>query len=349
MTEEPSSNSTETKLETAINKDVNDKKMVDKPETDPSKTEPSPIWFKTTHAYKISHDQLVALEKEGPVTIQLPDEGLITLSNYSFFLPDGKEILGLAVTGYLEVIVPPKRYDALIKKAQAGVTIRKNDPENLIALTLEDQIPKCIDRVQRVFQLARWRFNLSEDDNQIIHRNYSWSPDQKNWYPISYLEPPVATVAFIDEVNMSAKEISEEMTQLLKTESVEPVYHALIRDARAQRFVSPKSSFIIAVAALEVAIKQFIEYKSPEAGWIIANVNSPDIHKILSGLVPALEPAFTLDDDTLKEVRNIIGNRNTLVHKGIIDFNFQRMVDSITLISKIIRRVDFHCGRKWSV
>ncbi|MET6997845.1 hypothetical protein [Chitinophaga defluvii] len=306
------------------------------------------IWVRTKYVYRTSGNDLKALNTEGPVTFPVSEIASCTISNIVETLPDGWERYGLLVDGILEVLVTKKRMDAFMAKLAKGEVVRMADPDTLIAATLSESLPNCIAMVDRVFGLARWRFNLSGDENKILSKKYEWSEDGNTWHSLNFLDAPVGTVRMMIAVELTADQIREEMVKLLQEGASEPIYHAMIREAEGQQFSSPKSAFITAVSAVEVAVKHYISRKVPDADWLIETMPSPDIHKILKEYVPRLDNRFLLTAMQLEEIRKIIGNRNTLVHTGKISFDFQRTVNSIVFLSDVIHLIDFYSGRNWT-
>jgi hypothetical protein len=69
--------------------------------------------------------------------------------------------------------------------------------------------------------------------------------------------------------------IALHLRQLLDANQLEPVPHALLREAWSQRHSNPNSSLLIGMAALEVGVKDYIAACMPAAAWLAENVPSP--------------------------------------------------------------------------
>jgi hypothetical protein len=70
----------------------------------------------------------------------------------------------------------------------------------------------------------------------------------------------------------------------------EPFPYELMREAWAQRSANPRSALITAITALEIAVKQFIARRVPPADWLVENVPTPDVIKLIREYLPALDP-----------------------------------------------------------
>jgi hypothetical protein len=105
----------------------------------------------------------------------------------------------------------------------------------------------------------------------------------------------------------------------------EPFAYELLREAWALRDSNPRSSLLIAIAALEVGVKQYIADRVRPAKWLVNNLPAPDVIKILSKYLPTLEPppdamegAATFERPSGKLMtllRNRRDQRNNITHK----------------------------------
>jgi hypothetical protein len=114
--------------------------------------------------------------------------------------------------------------------------------------------------------------------------------------------------------------------QLLVAEDLsEPFAYELLREAWALRDSSPRSSVLIAIAALEVGVKQYIADRVKPAKWLVNNLPAPDVIRILQKYLPSLEPppdaiegAATFEPLSSK-LRNLLADRrdqrNDITHK----------------------------------
>jgi len=63
-----------------------------------------------------------------------------------------------------------------------------------------------------------------------------------------------------------------------------PLYYELLSDGVRTIETSPRSSLVILVAAIETAIKHYVAAAVPDASWLIENIQSPPLVKLLSSV-----------------------------------------------------------------
>jgi hypothetical protein len=83
-------------------------------------------------------------------------------------------------------------------------------------------------------------------------------------------------------------EDQREFGALWAEEVEEPLGHELLREAKAALAASPRSALLLAATALETGVKTHLTKLVPDAGWLLAEMPSPPIHKMLRRYVPEL-------------------------------------------------------------
>ena len=92
----------------------------------------------------------------------------------------------------------------------------------------------------------------------------------------------------------------------------EPLAHKLIRESKELIFSNTRSAYVIGVTALEVSVKQFVSFKSPSTKWLLKEMQSPNIYKIMSEYFPEIEPKFILQKLNYDKITTINAIRNGL-------------------------------------
>jgi|GEM_PF-5515634 len=258
-----------------------------------------------------------------------------------------KEYDKLLITIVKEASLSKKRFKEFSDRLNEGKLISLFEGEGRIKSTLNDHFPGLEMEVDRIYKLIRWRYRI-DGKTLVCSNEYSWSEDGHTWNSINSCAPPsMVDVEMIPDVIQSKDEITQTISDLLDNNIYEPLYHTLIREATSILNTNPESAFVIAVAALEVGVKHFIAVKVPASAWLITNMPSPDIHKLLKEYLPRLDHGFRLTDEQLKDVKNIMTNRNTMVHAGIIDYDDDSILKCINLIKLILVKIDAHLGFTW--
>jgi hypothetical protein len=135
----------------------------------------------------------------------------------------------------------------------------------------------------------------------------------------------------------------------------EGIAHELLREAKVLQENSPRSAFLIAAAALEIGVKTYVGHVSPDTRWLMSELPSPPIHKILRSYIPELQKSHgrPLDYwDKLKPVfRRVEGyatTRNKLVHTGTIKITPEDLNSCLQDVSDLLYLFDVMRGYEWA-
>jgi hypothetical protein len=156
----------------------------------------------------------------------------------------------------------------------------------------------------------------------------------------------------------------QDLQQLVADGESEPFGYELLREAWAIRDSNPRSSLLIAITALEVAVKQYIANRVEPARWLVNNLQSPDVIKILRDYLPTLEPpagaaerASKLErfpDHLLKELWKRRDQRNDIAHKPEVHQRRdqvatpERAQSAVLAVRQALVRLDIADGRDWA-
>lgn len=136
--------------------------------------------------------------------------------------------------------------------------------------------------------LLRWRAaELGPMRPLASEGGVTWSLGDGQWHP--FPGPTYATIRPYTGLQLCA-DAAQDLQLLVSEEGSEPFAYELLREAWALRENSPRSALLIAIAALEVAVKQFIADRVAPAKWLVNNLPAPDVIKVLSKYLPSLEP-----------------------------------------------------------
>jgi hypothetical protein len=173
--------------------------------------------------------------------------------------------------------------------------------------------------ILRTLRLLRWRTKSPGRPYPIrAVVGFSWSWDGVEWKPVTdYMSlrikqvenPPILTDAAIE---FARTEILGELD--------EPLGHELLREAWTNQDANLRSAIVIAVAAAEVGFKQFAAKTLPDTAWILENLQSPPLSKMLD-LFPWDKMKLqingrpvTVPDSIKDELKKAVTLRNEIVH-----------------------------------
>ncbi len=146
-----------------------------------------------------------------------------------------------------------------------------------------------------------------------------WSLDADEWRGL-----PADTRLSVGEVARLevSSQAADGLRALYESDREEPLAHVLFREAWEQRFASPRSSMLVGMTALEVAIKEYISLCTPGARWLAETAQLPPVNRLLREFLPSLPPpdggsGFAMPpDEHLRTLGNAVTVRNQLAHVG---------------------------------
>jgi len=246
---------------------------------------------------------------------------------------------------HIVVSDPAKRLEATLTKKPAGSTSSPTEPgDGLIVGICERQVTDRLYEqaasngqlsikqeavasvhadlqsfILRTLRLLRWRTKSPGRPYPIrAVLRFMWSLDAIEWkYVADYMSlrikqlenPPVLTDAATEFVR---NEIVGELD--------EPLGHELLREAWTNQETNLRSAIVLAVAAAEVGFKQFASKVFPDCAWILENLQSPPLSKMLD-LFPwdkmklaINEQPVTVPDSIKDELKKAVTLRNEIVH-----------------------------------
>lgn len=202
--------------------------------------------------------------------------------------------------------------------------------------------------------VLRWRYAQEGPPSPISGRGLFCSNDAgASWYPIPgrysiiSVTPP-HSVFMVQGIDVN------EITGLITTNVQEPVYHELLREAKELQHSSPRSAVLIAVSAVEVAVKSVVVNRVPESAWLVESMQSPPIVDILIQYIPVLFPYEQMFYDAtkkhglIKTVYDAVHIRNQMVHKGIHPPSKEKVAEILDATQQLLWICDYYSGHSWA-
>lgn len=215
---------------------------------------------------------------------------------------------------------------------------------------IEGLMLKCL---KDTVKLIRWRNNKKGPHNPFIFKGAHWSFDGRLWYPM-----PSSILTFIEtssSFTLSDKCI-EETIELTRSNIFEPLSHELYREAWSQRHENPRSALIIGLAAAEVGFKHCLSTLVPHTQWIIENVPSPPLIKMIQEYLPKLPTKYNFNgkalsppDEVIDDLKKGVQIRNKLVHTGNATVRYEFLEKLLLSIKDILWMLDYYCGFEWAL
>jgi hypothetical protein len=219
-----------------------------------------------------------------------------------------------------------------------------------------EQIRKdLVHAISRSCLVLRWRYSLwgPHDPLRSIGSGPEWSLDGSTWHPLpANAEPRFHEVPYI----YPAASVASEVQAMLDTGQDEPIAHQVFREAWDHRFSNRRSALVIAVAALELGIEAFIGQLAPSAQWLITNLPSPPVKRLLAEYLPSLETPVMIEGKVLappKVVLDLIDRavaaRNRVAHAAGETIGHDTLEEMLIAIRDVLWMLDFYGGATWAV
>jgi hypothetical protein len=269
---------------------------------------------------------------------------------------------------------PTKRslpvFDALIegrrppegeKAKSAGDMIHREGPSNGLEyypepfISFVDTVSARLSKAGRALvSILRWRYAQEGPPSPIGSRGLFCSNDNgDSWHSlpgrhsIRNVTPPHS---ILDPHMVDCKEI----TEFLESNSQEPVGHELLREAKELQHTSPRSAVLIAVSAIEVAVKSVIIEKVADAAWLVDSMQSPPVVDMLTDYLPRLfagEMQFyepTKKEGIIKTIFDAVTIRNQVAHKGVPPPKEEKLSEILAAVQEMLWVCDYYAGHKWA-
>ena len=256
-------------------------------------------------------------------------------------LPDGSDLShrgrGVDEKGRIE----PNRtmpYDALPGRMQSFIS------------TVTKDLSSCLNDT---FNLLRWRDNIEGRHNPFASKGAYWSFDATDWFGLpTRLSANITTQKGI----VGFPELCQEVVSLYENGVKEPLAHELLREAREQTGSNPRSSLVIGVTAAEAAVKNLIVKLQPENEWLLQNMPSPDVLRMLKDYVPklaikspAIGKAGLVPTSVHDNLRKGISIRNVIVHGGSGSIKPITLRPILASIEDFVWLMDYYGGYSWAI
>jgi len=203
--------------------------------------------------------------------------------------------------------------------------------------------------LEPVGSLIRWRFHLSGKD--AVFKCTTALVETETGEVIDL--HPVAQVGFGDDSAAIPDGGLGELETLLAADVREPLGHQLWREAWNLHYSNRRSSLVIGVTAAEVGMKQLIATLVPTARWLVEELPSPPLVKMMKHYVPDLPVRVEVDRDRrcpkhlLTKLQAAVEERNDVVHRGATPGIYLR--ETLLAVRELLYLLDFYAGNLWAV
>ena len=267
-------------------------------------------------------------------------------------LAEGKTLLASQAGAYRCMGIMEKNLTddelAELEAARGKSTIEKPD----WLLSIQSMLTNVIERMVLAY---RWMVGADDGHNPIYNRfKIQSSVDGKNWSPVYGPMEVSLTIKFGLGMQQVNDNLIESLKKTVQSKDEEPLGHELFCEAWALRTQNPRSALLIGIAALETRTKEVISKLVPDASWLMEEIPSPPVWKILRYYIPKLpcrgkvNGKVVMPGAMVKIVQKGTELRNDVTHGkgGVVEADY--LENLLRTIRDVLYLLDFYEGRKWA-
>lgn len=208
--------------------------------------------------------------------------------------------------------------------------------------------------VRQVVDVIRWRAGVPGPPDPITSRwrSAEWSLDGERWHALP------GSFRFVirgtQRIPIDA-DVHESLQSLLGTDGSEPTGHVLFREAWTLRDKHLRSALLTGIAALEVGFKDFAAELVPDAEWLLVNIPSPPVVRMLRGFLPTIHVRARIRDEVLPPPKSIldllekgVSLRNQVAHARALPLKPETLESVLLAIQDVLWLLDYYRGHKWA-
>jgi hypothetical protein len=209
--------------------------------------------------------------------------------------------------------------------------------------------------ISLVVGLARWRCDRPGPVSLQSAGELEWSVDRSHWLA-DPRQAPVVTASFGPDLVVTPTRRADNIDDMIKKGASEPLHQSLLREAQSLQHDNPRSALAIGVAAAEIAVKALVSDSVPTAAWLVQNLPSPPIAKIMADYIPLLpnmpkvnERPATFPPSLIKQVTTATNLRNELVHGKREGTDTERVAEALSAAEDVVWLTDYFQGQQWAI
>jgi len=202
--------------------------------------------------------------------------------------------------------------------------------------------------IDRVIGAMCWRTGQAVPTYDYQLGRMEWSLGGQEWR-----HSPVDVVAWMGRPPFVSGLARPDINEILLSPYAPPFARELLREAWSEENKNPRSALVIGIAALETGVKDLIIALVPETEWLIRNLPSPPVFRMLGEYLPELrvknQRVLCPSPEMAQEVRKWINRRNDLSHGKSADINVDELTKFLLLVSDLLYAGDYAMGFDWAL
>ncbi len=203
---------------------------------------------------------------------------------------------------------------------------------------------------RQAIDILRWRLNcLGPTRNFLSSMSDEWSIDGLEWHCLP------SSITAIPTIRSELRVTTDALKEVVEAAHNPPPHllpYELLREAMELQSKQPRSAVIIALAAVEIATKGLVARSLPETAWLVENIPTPPINRILREYAPNIQtPAghsLKIPKEILRSHQSAVKLRNQITHTSQPAPSITRARQILSTASDILRLIDAAEGYSWA-
>jgi hypothetical protein len=229
------------------------------------------------------------------------------------------------------------------------------EPPAAVVAVCDDVRDELFGAASRLVRFLRWRFNRPWPAQPLRSAELLWSLDAEHWESAPRKSSSPATFGHV------GRELTPEGVQIIERvwqggEVSEPLARQIFLEAYTLADENPRASLVLAVAAAEVAVKQFAATHSgrESEAWLISKLPSPSIRTLLKDYMPFFTDKRTADGRAVpKQLQSALHQaaeaRNDIVHQGESGYDEEQLANVFVAVNDLLYLLDWFAGHDWAL
>jgi len=203
--------------------------------------------------------------------------------------------------------------------------------------------------VSRVVGLTRWRCNRTGPVGLPALSTLEWSMDGIAW-KLDVRRPTMGRTVFGPDLVVSDARRAD-IESLIARGDHEPIHQSLLREAESLLESNPRSALVVSATAAELAIKALVSTHAAQTSWLIQNLPSPPIAKIVEEYLPRILPAGSpkFASELIRGLKAAVTLRNELVHGARTNIEANRFTAAFKSFQDVVWLCDYLSGMPWAL
>lgn len=136
-----------------------------------------------------------------------------------------------------------------------------------------------------------------------------------------------------------------------------PIHHVLFREAWKCQEAEKRVSIVMATAAAEAAVKNLVSALMPDTNWLLENIQSPPLVKMVTNLIPKLQGKRNFNGLVLSPPKHVIKHleaivlcRNKIAHGSPPQLPADKELETwLVGVRDLLWLTDYYNGQEWAL